>query len=258
MTEARGSTGTLSLLPLIFSEAGEGGAGTALLDIGGGDGALAARLHAKFSKVLGIDIDPGALSQARTAVGHQPGLECCFGDAGDLSKVVGEDSTFDCILSVLALHHMDVNRVLCSLKSHLRAGGRILVVDIYANHKQSFYEYVIDQFLGSSISHPSSLAESAGRVGFVNAVRYLAWRFAFSFSGMGRTHVMQDLSRGLPPSLDEWRDLLEQSLPGGSLVLIVGSTFVFRWSSVSCQSSCTDCNAFPSLLMVTRPQRSAL
>ena len=126
---------------------------------------------------------------------------------------------------------MSVGVVLDQAKARLHAGGRVVIIDMYADHKGSFLSYFLDQFVWSWITRRGSFRASVRKLGFANAIHYLWWRLVYSLSKEGRLHISDDLSRGVPMSLDDWRRVLEESMPGGSLTPIVCSSLVFRWNS---------------------------
>jgi 2-polyprenyl-3-methyl-5-hydroxy-6-metoxy-1,4-benzoquinol methylase len=105
--------------------------GTArVLDVGCGDGILAADLvDAGVARVVGIDVDAPVLERARTR--HEGrGIEWLHGDVVDVSL---EPESFDAVVSVAALHHMDAARALLRFAQLLRPGGTVVVVGIAAN-----------------------------------------------------------------------------------------------------------------------------
>src|ERR687897_701475 len=75
-----------------------------VLDVGCGDGILAAELvDAGVRYVVGLDIDRPVLDRARAR--HEGrGIEWVQGDVLDIAL---EPESFDAVVSVAALHHMD-------------------------------------------------------------------------------------------------------------------------------------------------------
>jgi hypothetical protein len=120
--------------------------------------------------------------------------------------------------------------VLNQAKDRLRpGGGRIVVVDFYADHRESALCYVVDQLCWSALTHPRSTVSSITRIGSRNAAAYIRWRVSYGLSRRGRRHIREDLAKGRPMTLAEWTSSFNQALPGGRLTLILGSTFVFAW-----------------------------
>ena len=96
------------------------------LDVGCGSGILAYELSRFFTQVVAIDISIPMLEMARKKR-PAPNIDYRFGDANDLD-VVGP---FDAIVSRTTLHHVDdLPATLRRLRSLLRPGGRLIVVDL--------------------------------------------------------------------------------------------------------------------------------
>ncbi|MFF2406347.1 class I SAM-dependent methyltransferase [Streptomyces sp. NPDC058092] len=108
---------------LIREHVGTGG-GLAL-DLGCGSAAVAAALAADFDGVVGLDLDPSAVRQARArgvpvVRGHAERLP--FGDAG-----------FDCVYSYGALHHTRLERSLPEVARVLVPGGVAVLADFHGD-----------------------------------------------------------------------------------------------------------------------------
>ncbi len=101
-----------------------------VLDVGCGDGMLAADLvDAGVRRVVGLDIDRSVLDRARAR--HQGrGIEWVQGDVLDVAL---EPGSFDAVVSVAALHHMDAGQALRRFAQLVRAGGTVVVVGLAAN-----------------------------------------------------------------------------------------------------------------------------
>ena len=114
--------------PLVLASLSPGTA--RVLDVGCGDGILAADLvEAGVARVVGIDIDAPVLERARAR--HEGrGIEWLHGDVVDASL---EPESFDAVVSVAALHHMDAARALSRFAQLVRPGGTVVVVGIAAN-----------------------------------------------------------------------------------------------------------------------------
>ncbi len=98
----------------------------AALDVGCGGGNLALELAPLFNRVVAIDISMPMLELARRKR-PAPNIEYRFGDANALD-VVGP---FDAVISRTTLHHVDdLPSTIRQLRSLVRSGGRLIVVDI--------------------------------------------------------------------------------------------------------------------------------
>ena len=96
------------------------------LDVGCGEGGLARELRQVVPHVLAIDCDGPVIDRAREQ-DNGAGVEYVTGDflAYDLRP-----GSFDVIVSVAALHHMDVAAALSRMRQLLRPGGRLAVVGL--------------------------------------------------------------------------------------------------------------------------------
>ncbi|WP_067717781.1 class I SAM-dependent methyltransferase [Nocardia yamanashiensis] len=99
-------------------------AGGAVLDIGCGEGMLARRLHAEGHRVTGIDLDAHGIDLARA---QSPDGEITYLQADFLTHPFTPDS-FDGIVSVATLHHMDAPTALTRIRDLLRPGGTLAIL----------------------------------------------------------------------------------------------------------------------------------
>jgi SAM-dependent methyltransferase len=95
-----------------------------VLDAGCGDGTLTRRLGAMVPMAVGLDVDQASLDAARLQGGY-PHYVC-----GDLLAPPFADGSFDAVLSVATVHHMDAAAALTSLAGLLRPGGLLAVVGL--------------------------------------------------------------------------------------------------------------------------------
>ncbi|MFJ7246243.1 class I SAM-dependent methyltransferase [Kitasatospora sp. NPDC098652] len=96
----------------------------AALDVGCGDGLLAAKLARRCGRVVGVDSDPGMVARARAAYGEVTFLE------GDFLTLDLPDGGFDFVCSVTAVHHMDLTTALARMRELLRPGGVLVVAGL--------------------------------------------------------------------------------------------------------------------------------
>ena len=101
-----------------------------VLDVGCGDGMLAADLaDAGVREVVGLDLDRAVLDRARAR--HEGrNIEWLHGDVLEIGL---EPGSFDAVVSVAALHHMDAGRSLARFAQLVRPGGTVVVVGLAAN-----------------------------------------------------------------------------------------------------------------------------
>src|SRR5690242_11888536 len=108
----------LQYLPLLLRAVPPGCARA--LDVGCGDGVFARQLAPLCGRVIGIDRDAASIEAARRAGGD--GIEYVVGDF--LTHPL-EPASFDLVLSVTSLHHMDALRALERMAALLRPGGTL-------------------------------------------------------------------------------------------------------------------------------------
>lgn len=107
----------LPLLDLLAPRPGE-----RILDLGCGDGILAARLMEPGCEVVGIDASPDMVSAAR-----QRGVDARLLDAIDLASTTGLHGHFDAVFSNAALHWMHpMESVVRGIALVLKPGGRLV------------------------------------------------------------------------------------------------------------------------------------
>lgn len=99
-----------------------------VLDVGCGEGMLARALRGRAERVIGIDLDEPSLALARAAGGD--GIEYVL---GDVRSFPFEPASFDAVVSVATLHHMDAAAGLRRMAELLRPGGVLAVVGLARN-----------------------------------------------------------------------------------------------------------------------------
>lgn len=96
------------------------------LDVGCGQGILTRELRQRVRHMVGIDLDEPSIAQARQDA-DDAGTEFVLGDF--LTHPFAA-SSFDVIVSIAALHHMDSSTALARMANLLRPGGRLLVIGL--------------------------------------------------------------------------------------------------------------------------------
>jgi 2-polyprenyl-3-methyl-5-hydroxy-6-metoxy-1,4-benzoquinol methylase len=153
-----------------------------ILDVGCGDGILSAQLiEAGVAQVIGLDIDGPVLGRASAR-------DCCRGIQwlrADVLEAPLKPESFDAVVSVSALHHMDASAALRRLADLVKPSGVVAIVGLAANDWWNW---------------PYTLLGAAARaiLGFV----YGRWKHTAPISW--------------PPPLTyhQMRDLAQRSLPG--------------------------------------------
>ena len=96
-----------------------------ILDVGCGDGSLAACLDDGRREIVGIDAARSCIRQALSANGsaHAAFLCCAFQD-------YRPEESFDAVVFAASIHHMNMEKALKKAVSVLSPGGRILIVGL--------------------------------------------------------------------------------------------------------------------------------
>jgi ubiquinone/menaquinone biosynthesis C-methylase UbiE len=98
------------------------------LDVGCGDGLLAARLAERCAEVTGIDRNLPMITRARAK--HPSGIT--FIEADFLAYPL-ETASFDFVCANTSLHHMDFTAALTTMARLLRPGGQLAVIGLAAD-----------------------------------------------------------------------------------------------------------------------------
>jgi ubiquinone/menaquinone biosynthesis C-methylase UbiE len=97
------------------------------IDVGTGDGMLAARLHAFIPSVVGLDSSQHQVDVATERYGGPSGLSFEFGDVTDLPS---RGETYDLVVCSAAIHHMDLTTALERFRDLTKPGGTIVIVGL--------------------------------------------------------------------------------------------------------------------------------
>ena len=103
---------------------------TRVLDVGCGDGILAAELaRAGVPHVTALDVDLAVVERARSR-NAAANVEWLHGDVFATPFAPG---AFDAVVSVASLHHMDARRALARFAHLVRPGGSVVVIGLAAH-----------------------------------------------------------------------------------------------------------------------------
>jgi 2-polyprenyl-3-methyl-5-hydroxy-6-metoxy-1,4-benzoquinol methylase len=95
------------------------------LDVGCGDGMLARELRSHVPCVTGIDRDEASINR-----GRRLGPEDIAYVLGDILAHPFAPGSFDVVVSIACLHHMDMRAGLERMRELVRPGGRLVVVGL--------------------------------------------------------------------------------------------------------------------------------
>src|SRR5215210_6174981 len=98
------------------------------LEIGCGTGAFSRLLAKSSERVLALDLSPNMIRVARERSAQFPNIEFQVADVLALELPAEK---FDCIATIATLHHLPLAEVLPKLKSALKTGGVLLILDLF-------------------------------------------------------------------------------------------------------------------------------
>jgi SAM-dependent methyltransferase len=100
------------------------------LDVGAGDGMLAARLSGFVPTVVGLDVSQEQVDAAAAAYGARPGLRFA---AGDLLTTRLPEEPFDFVAASAVVHHMELLPAFRRLRELTAPGGTLVIVGLATN-----------------------------------------------------------------------------------------------------------------------------
>ncbi len=95
------------------------------LDAGCGDGVLTWQLADRAGQVVAVDLDEGAVDRTRDVVAGRENVEVRRLDLMDPDAL--EEASFDAVLSIATLHHLDLRAGLTRLAALVAPGGVLAV-----------------------------------------------------------------------------------------------------------------------------------
>jgi ubiquinone/menaquinone biosynthesis C-methylase UbiE len=98
------------------------------LEIGCGAGAFSRVLAKTAGRVLALDLSPNMIGLARERSAQFTNID--FEVADVLTRELPAER-FDCVATIATLHHLPVAEVLPKIKRSLKAGGVLLVLDLF-------------------------------------------------------------------------------------------------------------------------------
>jgi 2-polyprenyl-3-methyl-5-hydroxy-6-metoxy-1,4-benzoquinol methylase len=98
-----------------------------VLDIGCGTGEFSRLLAKRADQVIAMDLSPTMIEVAKQRSKHYVNIDF---QVGDILQSQFPVEQFDAIVSIATLHHLPVESLLPNLKSALKPGGRLIVLDL--------------------------------------------------------------------------------------------------------------------------------
>ena len=99
-----------------------------VLEIGCGTGGFARRLAKRSERVLALDLSPEMVRIARERSAQFPNIEF---QLADVHEVPFNIASFDCIATIATLHHVPIEETLLKMKTALKPGGVLLILDLF-------------------------------------------------------------------------------------------------------------------------------
>lgn len=98
-----------------------------ILEIGCGFGAFTRLLADRAQHVTAIDLSPRMIKVAKKRSSEHPNLEFIL---GDFLQLVFPAESYDCIVTIAALHHLPSDTAINKMKLLLRPGGVLIIHDL--------------------------------------------------------------------------------------------------------------------------------
>ena len=109
--------------------------GASVLDYCCGDGKFSQRLASLGARVVGIDISPKLIEQARASTSRM-GMDGSSPQfmVGDAQHTPFDDNSFDYVFGNGALHHLDLDKAYAEIARVLKPGGKALFMEPMYHH----------------------------------------------------------------------------------------------------------------------------
>lgn len=100
---------------------------SSVLDIGCGTGEFSRLLAKRADKVYAIDLSPKTIEIAKDRSQQHANIDF---QVGDILQWKFPIEQFDAIVSIATIHHLPVETLLSDLKSALKPGGKLVILDL--------------------------------------------------------------------------------------------------------------------------------
>jgi SAM-dependent methyltransferase len=135
------------------------------LEIGCGTGGFSRYLARRSDHVVALDLSPQMIRVAREQSRDYPNIDF------EVADVIAWDfpaERFDCIVSISTLHHLPLRPMLKKMQNALRAGGIMLILDLYQNvgplgrlaDLVAYPIYMAQQLAGRQLKPPRAVTEA--------------------------------------------------------------------------------------------------
>jgi ArsR family transcriptional regulator len=133
-----------------------------IADLGAGEGAFSLLLAQRAKKVIAVDTSAKMIEVAREKA-LRNGVKNVEFRLGDMEELPIKTATVDLVWVSQSLHHaLHPGRALAEANRILRAGGRIVILDLVKHRFEEARELYADEWLGFSESDMESMLAQAG------------------------------------------------------------------------------------------------
>jgi ubiquinone/menaquinone biosynthesis C-methylase UbiE len=133
-----------------------------IADLGAGEGAFALLLAERAVKVIAVDTSARMIEVGREQA-QRHGVKNVEYRLGDMEELPIEDATVDLVFFSQSLHHaLHPERAMQEAARILKAGGRIVVLDLLKHRFEEARELYADEWLGFSEAELEAMLEKAG------------------------------------------------------------------------------------------------
>ena len=178
----------LRQLPERFGEA---------LEVGCGTGAFARLLANRCERVVAIDLSPRMVEVSRSRSKGHPNIEY---EVADATSWRFPEEGFECVVSIMTMHHLPLRPTLRKMRDSLRPGGALVLLDLY--RASSVADYLV-----STSAFPAGMALRLAKTGGLSDRQSEALRRAWEEHGKADVY----------PTLGEVRGACEAALQGASV-----------------------------------------
>jgi ArsR family transcriptional regulator len=133
-----------------------------IADLGAGEGASALLLSQTAKRVIAVDTSAGMIEVGRERAARA-GVQNLEYRLGDMEELPIADGEVDLVFFSQSLHHaLHPERALAEAHRILRAGGRIVILDLARHRFEEARELYADEWLGFSEAELEAMLQKAG------------------------------------------------------------------------------------------------
>ena len=171
-----------------------------VLDVGCGDGSLALFLDDGTKRIVGIDSAHHCIEKARSVEnGGTVEFICCS------FKDFTQNTSFDAVVFVASIHHMDMTKALQKAKSLMAPGGKLLIV---------------------GLAKPSTIIDWA-----LEVARVLPSKILSAFHHMQASEELSLPTAYDYPTMKEIRRIVKIELPRAKIHYALYYRYLLEWSA---------------------------